>query len=186
MSPMNPPGKFSARDQMKAERLQFALEAQIGLGRLTAQRSGPIGLRHVDRAAAIAAQTARKPQQQKLRLAMLRRAPRLMQEPAAGIRAFVGGLADWFERSGFHEGCPITSIVLATAPQSRPHSEAARAVLKDWQRRLLAHSSRLGTNLSLADAELFLMLVEGAWILGRIQQSKEPLLRAAEVFLTLQ
>ena len=34
-----------------------------------------------------------------------------------------------------------------------------------------------------ADAELLLMLVEGAWIVGRVQQSKAPLHRAAEAFL---
>jgi TetR/AcrR family transcriptional regulator, lmrAB and yxaGH operons repressor len=105
---------------------------------------------------------------------------------ATGIRRLAGSLADWFERSGFREGCPITSIALATTPQSAAHREAAQAVYKDWERRLLAHSSRLGTGLTPAGVELFLMLMEGAWILGRIQQSKEPLLHAAEVFLTFR
>jgi TetR/AcrR family transcriptional regulator, lmrAB and yxaGH operons repressor len=104
----------------------------------------------------------------------------------ASIRRFVGGIADWFERSHFREGCPITSIVLATVPRSRPHTETAQAVVEDWQRRLLAHASRLGNPLSPADAQLLLVLVEGAWILGRIQQSKQPLLQAAEVFLALR
>ena len=84
----------------------------------------------------------------------------------AGIRRVAGGIADWFERSGFSEGCPVTAIVLATVPQSQPLAQAAQAVLEDWQRRLSAHASRLGTALSPADAELLLMLVEGAWILG--------------------
>jgi TetR/AcrR family transcriptional regulator, lmrAB and yxaGH operons repressor len=100
-----------------------------------------------------------------------------------GIRGFAGGIADWFERSGFREGCPITSIVLATAPQSGSHAEAAKAVFDDWKRRLIAHADRLHAPLAPADAELFFMLMEGAWILARVQQSKEPLLRAAEVFI---
>ena len=100
-----------------------------------------------------------------------------------GIRAFAGGIADWFERSGFREGCPITSIVLATAPQSQSHAEAAKAAFDDWRRRLLAHSHRLYAPISPKDADLFFMLMEGAWILARVQQSKEPLLRAAEVFV---
>jgi TetR/AcrR family transcriptional repressor of lmrAB and yxaGH operons len=104
----------------------------------------------------------------------------------AAVRRFVGGLADWFERSGFSEGCPVTSVVLATVPRSRPHAEAAQAIFEDWHRRLAGHASRLGTVLSPADAELLLMLVEGAWILGRVQQSKEPLLHAAEAFLALR
>ena len=101
----------------------------------------------------------------------------------AGLRSFMGSVADWFERSGFREGCPVTSILLATVPQSQPHTGTARDVLEDWQRRLLGHASRLGTPLTPADAELLLMLVEGAWIVGRVQQSKAPLHRAAEAFL---
>jgi TetR/AcrR family transcriptional repressor of lmrAB and yxaGH operons len=104
---------------------------------------------------------------------------------AEGLRRFAGSLADWFESSGFREGCPVTSVVLATVPQSRAHSEAARAVIKDWERHLLLHAGRLGTKLASGDAELLCMLLEGAWILGRIQQSKEPVLRAAELFLRL-
>jgi TetR/AcrR family transcriptional repressor of lmrAB and yxaGH operons len=102
---------------------------------------------------------------------------------ATGIRRFVGGIAAWFERSGFREGCPITSVVLATVPQSPLLTQAACSVVDDWQRRLLAHAARFGTQVSRADAELLLILVEGAWILGRVRQSQEPLLRAAEVFL---
>jgi TetR/AcrR family transcriptional regulator, lmrAB and yxaGH operons repressor len=100
-----------------------------------------------------------------------------------GIRQFVGGIANWFECSGFSEGCPITSVVLARVPQSPQLTEAARAVIDDWQQRLLAHAARFGVEVGPADAELLLMLVEGAWILGRIRQSKEPLHHAVEVFL---
>jgi TetR/AcrR family transcriptional repressor of lmrAB and yxaGH operons len=104
---------------------------------------------------------------------------------AAGIRSLAKSIADWFEGSGFREGCPITSIVLATAPQSRIHGEAALSVLKEWELRLLLHAERLKTEVSAGEAELLWMLIEGAWILGRIQRSKDPVLRAAEVFLRL-
>jgi TetR/AcrR family transcriptional regulator, lmrAB and yxaGH operons repressor len=104
----------------------------------------------------------------------------------AGIRRFIGGIAEWFERSGFAEGCPVTAIVLATVPQSQPLAQAARTVLDGWRRRLSEHASRFGTPLSPAGAELLLMLVEGAWILGRVRQSKEPLLHAAEAFLSVR
>jgi TetR/AcrR family transcriptional regulator, lmrAB and yxaGH operons repressor len=101
----------------------------------------------------------------------------------AGIRSLAVAIATWFESSGFSEGCPITSIVLATVPQSKKHSETAQAVLKCWEQRLLTHAERFGGKLSPGDAELLWMLLEGAWILGRVQQSNEPVLRAAEVFL---
>lgn len=102
---------------------------------------------------------------------------------ATGVRQFAGGIADWFERSGFLEGCPITSIVLARVPQSPQLTEAARSVIDGWQQRLLAHAARFGTDVSPADVDLLLMLLEGGWILGRVRQSKEPLHRAAEAFL---
>ncbi len=102
---------------------------------------------------------------------------------AGGIREFVGGIAAWFERSDYREGCPITSVVLATVPQSPRLTQAARSVIDDWQQRLLAHAARFGRQVSPTDADVLLILVEGAWILGRIRRSQEPLLRAAEVFL---
>lgn len=102
---------------------------------------------------------------------------------ATGVRQFADGIAAWFERSGFHEGCPITSVVLARVPASPPLTEAARTVIDDWQQRVLAHAARFGTKVTPADVDLLLMLVEGAWILGRVRQSKKPLLQAAEAFL---
>ena len=101
----------------------------------------------------------------------------------AGVRQFADGIATWFERSGFSEGCPITSVVLARVPQSPQLTQAARAVVDDWQQRLLGHAARFGVKVSPADVDLLLMLVEGAWILGRVRQSKKPLLQAAEAFL---
>ena len=77
----------------------------------------------------------------------------------------------------------MTSIVLATVPQSEPHTTATRAVLDDWQARLLAQAARFGVALGPADADRLLILVEGAWIVGRIRQSRQPLVMAGEVFL---
>jgi len=64
------------------------------------------------------------------------------------------------------------------------HRDAAQTVMSDWERRLLVHAERFGTQLSPGDSELLWMLLEGAWILGRIQQSKEPVLHAADTFLS--
>ena len=102
---------------------------------------------------------------------------------AAGVRRLVQSIAHWFERSGFREGCPITSIALATVPQSPAHTAAVQAVFADWQDRLVGHARRLGARVEATDAERLLMLIEGAWILSRIRQSTEPLQRAADTFL---
>jgi TetR/AcrR family transcriptional regulator, lmrAB and yxaGH operons repressor len=102
---------------------------------------------------------------------------------AAGVRRLVQGIADWFERSGFREGCPITSIALATVPQSPAHTAAVQAAFAGWQERLLGHAHRLGARFDATDAERLLMLIEGAWILSRVRQSTEPLQRAVDSFL---
>ena len=102
---------------------------------------------------------------------------------AAGIRRFVGAIADWFERAGFAEGCPVAAIAVATTLQSKADAEAAQAVFDDWRRRLLGHAARFGAALEDGDLELLLMLIEGAWIVARIRRSKEPLIRAGEAFL---
>ncbi|WP_342360414.1 TetR/AcrR family transcriptional regulator [Terrarubrum flagellatum] len=103
---------------------------------------------------------------------------------ASGLRALVGGLADWFERSGFSEGCPVTSIALDTSLRIGSHAAAVREVFADWEAKLVGHARRLNeSSFSASDAEHLIMLVEGAWILARVQQSKEPLHRAIEAFL---
>lgn len=100
-----------------------------------------------------------------------------------GVRRLLALFADHFERSGYRDGCPIASIALALVPQSRSHGATVQTVFDDWEARLSAHAARFGHAFDPDDAERLLMLVEGAWILARIRQSKAPLLRAADAFL---
>lgn len=104
----------------------------------------------------------------------------------AGVRAFVGSIADWFERSGYREGCPITAIAIATVPQSPRLTHATATVFADWATRLDGHATRLGTSLPPGTADRLLMLIEGGWLLARLRQSRQPLLDAAEAFLALR
>jgi TetR/AcrR family transcriptional repressor of lmrAB and yxaGH operons len=101
-----------------------------------------------------------------------------------GLRRLVNGLADWFERSGYREGCPITSVALDTVPAQTAHAAAVRAVFESWEQRIIGHARRLGApDFSSTDAEHLLMLIEGGWILARVQQSRGPLERAVETFI---
>jgi TetR/AcrR family transcriptional regulator, lmrAB and yxaGH operons repressor len=103
---------------------------------------------------------------------------------ATGLRAFADLLARNFEASGFRDGCPVTSIALDTAPQSSRIAEAVRAVLGQWRGLIAGHARRLDANdLTDADAELLLVLIEGAWIVARIRADIAPLRLAAEHFL---
>jgi TetR/AcrR family transcriptional repressor of lmrAB and yxaGH operons len=101
-----------------------------------------------------------------------------------GVRALAGLLATSFEASGFRDGCPVTSIALDTAPQSAPIAAAVREVLDGWRDRLAGHAVRLGAaGLTRRDADLLLVLLEGAWIVARIRADVAPIRQAAEDFL---
>lgn len=104
----------------------------------------------------------------------------------AGLRTFVAAIADWFERSGFREGCPITAVAIATVPQSPRLTVATAAAVDEWGQYLHRHAARLGTPLPADAVDRLLMLVEGGWLLARLRQSRQPLLDAAEAFLALR
>ncbi len=102
---------------------------------------------------------------------------------ADGPRIFAKALADGFEQSGFREGCPITSIALATVPKIGAHASAVQEVFDLWRDRILGHARRFDVALAETDADRLLLLVEGAWIMARVRQSKQPLLESVEVWL---
>ena len=103
---------------------------------------------------------------------------------STGIRMLAEAIAEWHEKTGYLEGCPITSVVLDTVPQSEAISTAVRAVFADWEQRMVAHARRFGDNgFNHADGLRLLMLIEGAWILARAYRSKDPMLSAAEFFI---
>ena len=63
-----------------------------------------------------------------------------------GIRLLTSGAADWMERSGFREGCPLTSIALATTPAVADHAKAVREAFESWGERLATHAARFGAS----------------------------------------
>ena len=103
---------------------------------------------------------------------------------ASGVRALAAWIADWHERSGFREGCPVTSVLLDTVPQSEMISATVRAVFDDWEQRVIRHAQALGhTGFDRVDAQRLLILIEGAWIVARVRHSRQPMIDAAETFI---
>ncbi len=66
--------------KVESPRLQLPFPAEIDLGRLAAQALGPVGLRRVDRPAAIGAEAGRESQQKEILLAMLGGDTRTVQQ----------------------------------------------------------------------------------------------------------
>lgn len=97
------------------------------------------------------------------------------------IVAHAGLLAGWMKKSGFRDGCPITTVLLELAPADRAVSAAGRQ----------AYSARIGiiADKLIADghsggrarrlAMLTVSALQGALIQARIERSEAPILMAA-------
>jgi TetR/AcrR family transcriptional regulator, lmrAB and yxaGH operons repressor len=92
-----------------------------------------------------------------------------------GIRKFSSGVANWFAQSDYSAGCPISSTLLETVPQSSRMQTTCEAVMLDWINEISGHAVRHGYK---RDAQMLarslVMSVEGAWILARATRSTHP------------
>lgn len=92
----------------------------------------------------------------------------------AGLKAFSRAVADWFEASGYAEGCPIASVLLETAPRDDALRREALAVFETWIAALEAHLRRLRAPRPRRKAEAAMMAFEGAWLLARATHTRRP------------
>ena len=105
---------------------------------------------------------------------------RLEQEhnsTAALIQAYCKLLAGWMAKSGFHDGCPITTTLLESAPQSADIAAAGREAFDGWcaviARALIRDG--FGKAEAMRLATLTISALEGALILARIESSARPI-----------
>lgn len=95
---------------------------------------------------------------------------------AAMVQAYCRLVAGWMAKSGFRDGCPISTTLLESAPQSGIalagreafaawRTVIARALLRDGFSK--AEASRLST--------LVISALEGSLILARVERSGEPI-----------
>ncbi|MCQ8186404.1 TetR/AcrR family transcriptional regulator [Parvularcula maris] len=103
-----------------------------------------------------------------------------------GVSAMSGSIADWFETSGYAEGCPITSVLLATVPQSQRLHAACRSVLSDWSN-AVAEAARRHELEDKAEmlGEAMVLAIEGAWVLSRVVESTSPFETATKMISAL-
>lgn len=107
--------------------------------------------------------------------------------PAALLRSYGALVAGWMSESGFHDGCPITTVMLETTPDKIDIAAAGKAVFASWfdviEDRLVAR----GINGERAKvlSRLAIMALEGALIMARVEASAGPILLATEEIASL-
>ncbi len=94
-------------------------------------------------------------------------------------------VGDWFARSDYREGCPITSVHLETTSDLPGISQATSAAFSAWiaaiERWCIEHGFDPAEARSLAMG--LVLAIEGAWILARATRTREPFDVAARMAL---
>lgn len=96
---------------------------------------------------------------------------------AALFQAYSQLLAGWMAKSGFRDGCPITTTLLESAPQSAGVAAAGREAFDGWCAVIARALVRDGFGKVEARqlATLTISALEGALILARIESSARPI-----------
>jgi TetR/AcrR family transcriptional repressor of lmrAB and yxaGH operons len=96
---------------------------------------------------------------------------------AAMIQAYCRLLVGWMAKSGFRDGCPISTTLLESAPQSQGIALAGRDAFAAW--RAVIARALLRDGFSKPEARqlstLAVSSIEGALILARVESSGEPI-----------
>lgn len=98
------------------------------------------------------------------------------------LRAHARVYAGWMRKSGFRDGCPITTVLLELAPRERAVSEAGR---KSYDARLSILRDKLmvdGFSIGRAErlAVLCVSALQGALVQSRVERSGAALEAAAD------
>ncbi len=95
---------------------------------------------------------------------------------AIGAERFVSVIIDELKQSEWTAGCPVTAIAVDAAATSERLATGAQEVLAGWVERATAHGVRLGMEPEVARdfAERFMIMLEGAWLVARVQKSARP------------
>ncbi len=100
--------------------------------------------------------------------------------PAAMVLAYGLLLAGWMEKSGFADGCPITTTLLETAPADARLAGIGRDAFASWQS-VFAGALRDARAENADDLALSaIMMIEGALILTRVRRDAAPIRVATE------
>lgn len=96
---------------------------------------------------------------------------------AAMMQAYCRLLAGWMAKSGFRDGCPISTTLLESAPQSEAIALAGREAFAEWRAVIARALIRDGFSKQEARrlSTLAVSALEGSLILARVECSSEPI-----------
>ncbi len=115
---------------------------------------------------------------------MLEEQAKRHEEPKAFVRGYCRVMANWMAESEFRSGCPIATTLLENAPQSPGITRAGLDAVGSWIDVAAEVFTRTGEPRRDARvrAQLLVSAIEGALILARLRQSKQPILDVARLF----
>lgn len=99
----------------------------------------------------------------------------------AAVGAMFADAADMLESTGYAEACPIAAIALETADHSPALRDAASAMFASWLAVIATRLVEAGTDATTAErlAQQLFMLLQGGFLLARVQRDADPLRHAA-------
>lgn len=99
------------------------------------------------------------------------------QRPADLIRAYGSLLEGWMKKSGYSDGCPITTTLLEVATEKPEIAAVGREAFSAWQAVFATALRDDGVAASRADnlALAAIMMIEGALILSRVARDPHPI-----------
>lgn len=97
------------------------------------------------------------------------------------LNAYAALLAGWMAKSGFRDGCPITTTLLETAPESEAISHAGEDAFAEWRGIFSQALQHDGIAKARAEslARFAIAAMEGSLILARVERSPRPIVDAA-------
>jgi TetR/AcrR family transcriptional regulator, lmrAB and yxaGH operons repressor len=97
-------------------------------------------------------------------------------QPDLALSSFSKALGRWLEKSGFVDGCPITTVCLEMTPQSDAVTATVNAAFHSWQLLWSQYLERSGFSSEQAQALAITVLsaLEGAFIFSRAEKSTRP------------
>jgi len=106
------------------------------------------------------------------------------EEPQAFVRGYCRVMSNWMAESEFRSGCPIATTLLENAPQSPAITRAGLDAVDSWIDVAAEVFGRVERppRAARTRAQLLVAAVEGALILARLRQSRQPILDVARLF----
>ena len=103
------------------------------------------------------------------------------------LRSHAALLAGWMEKSGFRDGCPMTTVLLELAPGNFEVAEAGRCAFTA-RHEVLAEKLR-ADGMSDGDAERLAMLctnaMQGSLVQARVERNRRPIVETADLLAEL-